>query len=129
MINNFGHGTKSVSVSEGPGEQILRLAESGGLCRSPETGPRGAREFAEARAGGLTVRAHNERAPRNDTLEKLYLGEGGEAGDALADDEAMNVVSAFVGGDRLQVVHVTHNAVIIDDAIGAENVAGFARGF
>src|ERR1700737_961216 len=56
------------------------------------------------------------------------LHEGGDAGDALADYELVDVVGAFVGGDAFEVVHVAHDAVVVDDAVGAENVAGFASG-
>src|SRR5712671_6171824 len=58
--------------------------------------------------------------------EKLH--ECGDAGYALADYELMDVVGAFVGGDAFEIVHVAHDGVIVDDAVGAENVAGFARG-
>src|SRR5580704_6102714 len=53
---------------------------------------------------------------------------GGDAGDALADHQLVNVVGAFVGEDAFEVVHVAHDAVIVDDAIGAEDVASFAGG-
>src|SRR5258708_27046902 len=55
------------------------------------------------------------------------LNEGGDAGDALADYELVNVVGAFVGGDAFEVVHMAHDAVVVDDAISAENVACFTR--
>src|SRR5712671_30414 len=60
------------------------------------------------------------------TKEQLY--EGGDAGYALADYELVDVVGAFVGGDAFEIVHVAHDGIIVDDAVGAENVAGFARG-
>src|SRR5258706_2826622 len=60
------------------------------------------------------------------TKEQLY--EGGDAGDALADYELVDVVGPFVGGDAFEIVHVAHDGVVVDDAVGAENVAGFARG-
>jgi len=41
------------------------------------------------------------------------LDEGGKAGDALADDETMNVVRALVGGNGFKVVHVAHDAVTV----------------
>src|ERR1700731_1207988 len=56
------------------------------------------------------------------------LHEGGDAGDALADYELVNVVGTFVSGDAFEVVHVAHDAVVVDDTVGAENVAGFACG-
>src|SRR6267143_5104603 len=58
------------------------------------------------------------------TKEQLY--EGGDAGYALADDELVDVVRAFVGGDAFEIVHVAHDGVIVDEAVGAENIAGFA---
>src|SRR5712675_1996489 len=56
------------------------------------------------------------------------LHEGGDAGYALAYYEFVDVVRAFVGGDAFEIVHVAHDGVIVDDAVGAENVAGFAGG-
>src|SRR5882757_7038884 len=69
----------------------------------------------------------NQRSLPRRYKEQLY--EGGDAGYALADDEFVDVVGAFVGGDAFEIVHVAHDGVIVDDAVGAENVAGFARGF
>ena len=57
------------------------------------------------------------------------LNKGGDAGDALADDQAMNVVGALVGVDGFEVVHVAHDAVIVHDAVGAQDVARLAGGF
>src|SRR5258707_15279398 len=54
---------------------------------------------------------------------------GGNAGDFFSDSEFVNVVGAFVSVNAFEVVHVAHDAVIVDDAVGAENVARFARGF
>src|ERR1700740_2506953 len=45
---------------------------------------------------------------------------------ALADDQAMNVVRALVGVDRFEVVHVAHDAVVVNDAVGSQNVARLA---
>src|SRR5882762_7239906 len=63
-------------------------------------------------------------ACRATTKEQLY--ECGDAGYALADDEFVDVVRTFVGGDAFEIVHVAHDGVIVDDAVGAENIAGFA---
>ncbi len=41
----------------------------------------------------------------------------------------MDVVGTLVGRNTFEIVHVPHDAVIVDDAIGAEDIAGFARGF
>src|SRR5882757_782702 len=65
-------------------------------------------------------------ACRATTKEQLY--EGGDAGYALADYELVDVVRPFVGGDAFEIVHVAHDGVIVDDPVGPENVAGFARG-
>src|SRR5882762_9174590 len=65
-------------------------------------------------------------ACRATTKEQLY--ECGDTGYALADDELVDVVRAFVGGDAFEIVHVAHDGVIVDDAVGTENIAGFARG-
>src|SRR4029077_9275790 len=48
---------------------------------------------------------------------------------ALADHQAMNVMGALISVDRLEVVHVPHDAVIVDDAVGAQNVARLAGSF
>src|SRR6266403_812953 len=68
----------------------------------------------------------NQRSMPRRYKEQLY--EGGDAGYALADYELVDVVGAFVSGDAFEIVHVAHDGVIVDDAVGAENVAGFARG-
>ena len=52
--------------------------------------------------------------------------EGGDAGDALSDDEGMNVVGAFVGFDGFEIHEVSHDGVVVGDAVGAEDVAGHA---
>src|SRR6267378_8008895 len=69
----------------------------------------------------------NQRSLPRRYKEQLY--EGGDAGYALADDEFVDVVGAFVGGDAFEIVHVAHDGVIVNDAVGPENIAGFARGF
>src|SRR5262249_27058484 len=51
-----------------------------------------------------------------------------DAGDFFADYEFVDVVGAFVGVDGFEIVHVAHDAVVVDDAVGAEDVAGFAGG-
>src|SRR6266850_8337123 len=48
------------------------------------------------------------------------------AGDMRADNERVNVVSAFVCLHRLQVHHMTHDGIIVADAIGAQDVARHA---
>src|SRR6267154_1214466 len=68
----------------------------------------------------------NQRSLPRRHKEQLY--EGGDAGYALADDELVDVVGAFIGGDAFEIVHVAHDGVIVDDPVGPENVAGFARG-
>ena len=35
---------------------------------------------------------------------------------------------AFVGENGFEIVRVAHDAVIVHDAVGAQNIAGFARG-
>ena len=52
-----------------------------------------------------------------------------DAGDALADDQAMNVMRALVGVNRFEVVHVAHDGVIVHDAVCAHNSSSFARSF
>src|SRR5713226_10674986 len=49
---------------------------------------------------------------------------GGNAGDLLTDHQTMDVVRAFVGVHRFQVVHVAHDAVIVHDAVGPQDFAG-----
>src|SRR5258707_7003236 len=56
----------------------------------------------------------------------VWSNVGGYAGDFFADDELVDVVGAFVGEDGFEIVHVAHDAVIVDDAVGAENVARLA---
>src|SRR5579859_152224 len=59
----------------------------------------------------------------------MGLHKGGNAGDFFSDYEFVNVVGALVGKDAFEVVHVAHDAVVVDDAVGAEDVAGLAGGF
>src|ERR1700737_4868493 len=42
---------------------------------------------------------------------------------ALADNQRMDVVRAFVGLYRLQIHHVAHDGIVVGHAVGAENVA------
>src|SRR5262249_26275434 len=51
---------------------------------------------------------------------------GGDTGDALADYQLVNIVGAFVGVDAFKIVHVPHDAVIVHDAVPAENVPRLA---
>src|ERR1700722_11800170 len=71
---------------------------------------------------------HNYEAGHNFATCR-HLTECGDAGDALADDQLMNVVGAFVGRYAFEIVHVAHDGVVVDDAVGAENVACLACGF
>lgn len=36
---------------------------------------------------------------------------------------------AFVGGNRFEIVHVAHDAVVVHDPVGAEDVSRFAGTF
>ena len=62
---------------------------------------------------------------------RLFLRLGGlgrwverrDAGDRLAEDQAVDVVRSLVGEDRLEVHHVADHRVVVDDAVGAEDVA------
>ena len=47
--------------------------------------------------------------------------EGRDSGDAFTDDEFVDVVRAFVGDYGFEVVHVAHDGVVVDDAVGAED--------
>src|SRR3970282_2062226 len=53
---------------------------------------------------------------------------GGNARDPLTDDQTVDVVRAFVRVDGFEVVHVAHDAVVVHDTIGAQDVAGLPRG-
>src|SRR4029077_2847731 len=53
----------------------------------------------------------------------------GNPRNAFADDQAMDVMRALVSVDRFEIVHVAHNAVIVDDAVGPQNVPRLASGF
>lgn len=54
---------------------------------------------------------------------------GGDAGDAAADDEGVDVLGAFVGFDGFEVHHVAHDGVVVGNAIAAEDVACHAGAF
>jgi len=57
------------------------------------------------------------------------LDERGDASDPFPDDQLVNVVRAFIGENAFEIVHVAHDAVIVDDAVGAKDVPGLARDF
>src|SRR3972149_2385589 len=60
--------------------------------------------------------------------ETRRLEIGGNARDPLTDDQTVDVVRAFVRVDGFEVVHVAHDAVVVHDTIGAQDVAGLPRG-
>src|SRR5262245_33622230 len=47
-------------------------------------------------------------------------------GDVLADDQAVHILGPLVGVHRLQVQHVADDGILVDDAVGAEDVARLA---
>src|SRR5579859_3999047 len=53
----------------------------------------------------------------------------GNSRDLLPDNQLVNVVCPFVGINAFEVVHVPHDAVIVDDAVRAKNIARLARRF
>src|SRR5579859_4970596 len=54
---------------------------------------------------------------------------GSNSGDRLSDDQRVNILRAFIGFHRLQVHHVTHDWIIVSDAVAAEHIARHARAF
>src|SRR5260370_16909110 len=60
------------------------------------------------------------RFARNDNL-LAGSDEGGDAGDALADNELVHVVGAFVLLDASDILHLPHNAVTLTDALPSHN--------
>src|SRR5882762_5920592 len=60
------------------------------------------------------------------SFAKRGLDVGGDAGDFFPDHQFVDVVGAFIGVHAFQIVHVAHDAVIVDDAVSAENVARLA---
>src|SRR5216684_7112855 len=81
------------------------------------------------KVNGLKVKTARRTVAKNLAWFFMGLYKGGNAGDFFSDDEFVNVVGAFVGVNAFEVVHVAHDAVIVDDAVGAEDVAGLAGGF
>src|SRR5438132_12726497 len=73
--------------------------------------------------------------PRSDpglqysSQSSLLLGKGVLTGNGLANDERVDVVRAFVGVDRLQIVGVAADGIFQGDAIRAENGTGLTRRF
>src|SRR5882762_143020 len=49
--------------------------------------------------------------------------------DALTDHQLMNVVRPLVGRHAFEIIHVTHDAVIVHDAVRAENIPRLAGRF
>src|SRR6185437_4368785 len=58
---------------------------------------------------------------------RLHSHKCGNARDLLPDDQLVDVVCSFVGINTFEVVHVPHDAVIVDDAVRAKNIARLAR--
>src|SRR5262249_42293174 len=54
---------------------------------------------------------------------------GGDAGYFFPDDKLVDVVSALVGEYGFEIVHMAHDAEVVDDAVCAEDVSGFASDF
>src|SRR6266852_1709767 len=57
-----------------------------------------------------------------------FLKIRGNTRNSFSDDQAMDVMRAFIGVNRFKVVHVPHDAVIVDDSVGAQYVASLAWG-
>src|ERR1700720_4519719 len=49
-------------------------------------------------------------------LHACSLKIGRNSRNAFANDQAMDIMRAFIGVNRFEVVHVTHDAVIVDDS-------------
>src|SRR3954464_8951669 len=77
---------------------------------------------------GLSAAPQIDRiADRNHTTFMKELGlKSVASGDMRADNERVNVVSAFVGLHRLQVHHVAHDGIVVADTVGAQDVARHA---
>src|SRR5260370_26284788 len=107
-------------------------AGGGGAGALQDTGFRGGGDagFGDALFNSLSPPAAGRHAAplQRSVTQRGRLNEGGDAGDALTDDELVDIVGAFVGEDAFEVVHVTHDAVILNDTVAALKFAGFARG-
>src|SRR5260370_8082870 len=116
----------------------LRWAWAALNTRRSETAQRRAENRTLPRRMGCLQLGRSNATPLQDTgigasdFEKSMvssrLNKGGDAGDALADYELVDVVGPFVGGDAFEIVLFAHHGLVCDEAVGAENVAGFARG-
>src|SRR6266852_389633 len=53
----------------------------------------------------------------------------GNTRNSFSDDQAMDIMRAFIGVNRFKIVHMPHDAVVVDDSVGAENVASLTSGF
>src|SRR5713226_874762 len=82
--------------------------------------------FSEARDGLFAFVApagiHPDAVGRPASWYVPALNKRGDAGDALADHQLVNVVRPLVGVHALEVVHVPHNAVIVHDAVRTEDI-------
>ena len=54
----------------------------------------------------------------------VALHEGAEAGDGLADDQILHLISAFVGVERLGIGEEARDVVVGDDTVAAQQFAG-----
>ena len=66
------------------------------------------------------------KEPLNLTHCQRSLGKSSPSRQRLTKNEQMDVVHAFIGEDRLQVVHVSADGVVQRDAIGPKKSAGLA---
>src|SRR5215208_125848 len=55
-------------------------------------------------------------------------GEGAVARYGLSHNKGVDVVGAFVGVDAFDVRHVLHHAIVEEDAVAPEDIAGECRG-
>ena len=75
--------------------------------------------FAASRESQKNTQDREEQNSPGQGILQRNLHERGNAGDALADDQLVNVVRALVGVHALEIVHVAHDAVVVHDAVGA----------
>src|SRR5258708_23444578 len=83
-----------------------------------------------SRTWGAQLKAftsHQSRVTSHESRSALHKRRNPR--DALTDHQLMNVVRPLVGRHALEIVHVPHDAVIVHDAVRAENIARFAGRF
>ena len=68
----------------------------------------------------------------HDQMEKAFgtsLAIGRNSGDALTNDQRVDVVGSFIGLHRFEIAHVAHDGIFVHNAVCAQQIAAEAGAF